>query len=578
MPNAEKVVVEISAEDKFSDVIKKFNDATDGMAKKSASSFKAATDASKKFALALAGAGAAVGAGLLLSAKAAMDAEVQMARFDAVLGSMGKKGSEARAGLLAAADAAAKMGFDDEDAAESLAKLFQRTGDVDQATKLNNVAMDLARSKNIDLGAAATLVGQVLSGNGKVLKQYGIDIKDTATPLEALSELQEKVKGQSEAFTQTLAGQWAILSVQIGNFMEEVGTPIIMWASQGLFAVNQWLDSMGGVAGVFNLLQAGFQAIQPYLPIIAGVVAGAPVPAFIAWGISLWGVVTAAAAGLVALAPYIIVGGAIAAVAYMIYEAWTGNWWGIRDTVMAVIDELSPYFENFVTNMSLWIGQLVAFFQLVGYAWSSNMYGIRDVATVVWTALKIFFKTSLDTIIGIFKIATGILTLDWGLAWEGLKEVAQVGMDLIGGAWSVVMEGIQGLASSVWNGVKDTFVDAMNWIIKKMNAFISALNGMSGTLGAALGLGKRGFNLGQIPTLADGAIVAHRPGGIIANIGEGRYDEAVVPLRGGRAAGLGGITIQITGNSFFGDDERFAEKIGDQLVRMLVPHIPNAAL
>lgn len=67
-----------------------------------------------------------------------------------------------------------------------MAKLLQRTGSLTEATKLNAVAMDLARAKNMDLATATTLVGQVLSGNGKVLKQYGIDIKDTASPLEAL--------------------------------------------------------------------------------------------------------------------------------------------------------------------------------------------------------------------------------------------------------------------------------------------------------------------------------------------------------------------------------------------------------
>lgn len=53
-----------------------------------------------------------------------------------------------------------------------MAKLLQRTGSLTEATKLNAVAMDLARAKNMDLATATTLVGQVLSGNGKVLKQY----------------------------------------------------------------------------------------------------------------------------------------------------------------------------------------------------------------------------------------------------------------------------------------------------------------------------------------------------------------------------------------------------------------------
>jgi hypothetical protein len=35
---------------------------------------------------------------------------------------------------------------------------------------------------------------------------------------------------------------------------------------------------------------------------------------------------------------------------------------------------------------------------------------------------------------------------------------------------------------------------------------------------------------GAVPQMAMGGIVGRRPGGILANLGEGRYDEAVVPL------------------------------------------------
>lgn len=104
-----------------------------------------------------------------------------------------------------------------------MAKFYQRTKDVTEATRLNAIAMDLARAKNIGLADASNLVGQVLSGNGKLLKQYGIDIDDTKTPLEALGELHTKVKGQAEAFANTYAGRMEILNVQMGNLKESLG-------------------------------------------------------------------------------------------------------------------------------------------------------------------------------------------------------------------------------------------------------------------------------------------------------------------------------------------------------------------
>jgi hypothetical protein len=57
--------------------------------------------------------------------------------------------------------------------------------------------------------------------------------------------------------------------------------------------------------------------------------------------------------------------------------------------------------------------------------------------------------------------------------------------------------------------------------------------------------------------MADGGIVTARSGGILANIGEGRYDEAVIPLpdnwRGGGGFGGGqvvnNVTVVIQGNA-----------------------------
>ena len=122
------------------------------------------------------------------------ESEKSSARFNTVLKNMGKDGEQAKDKILALAKAHVQLGFDDEDSAESMAKLFQRTNSMTEATKLNAIAMDLARAKNIGLADATNLVGQVLSGNGKVLKQYGIDIDETKSPLEALGLMHEKVK------------------------------------------------------------------------------------------------------------------------------------------------------------------------------------------------------------------------------------------------------------------------------------------------------------------------------------------------------------------------------------------------
>lgn len=86
-------------------------------------------------------------------------------------------------------------------------------------------------------------------------------------------------------------------------------------------------------------------------------------------------------------------------------------------------------------------------------------------------------------------------------------------------------------ASGMWDGLKNAFRSALNWVIDKWNSFELSVD-----IPKILGGGSVGIGTPNIPRLASGGIVKARPGGILANIGEGRYDEAVVPLKGG---GLG---------------------------------------
>jgi TP901 family phage tail tape measure protein len=70
----------------------------------------------------------------------------------------------------------------------------------------------------------------------------------------------------------------------------------------------------------------------------------------------------------------------------------------------------------------------------------------------------------------------------------------------------------------------------------------------------------------NIPGLAQGGIVRARPGGILANIGEGGEDEAVIPLSrlsSFTGGGRGGSMVNITVNAGMGTD---GARVGEQIV------------
>lgn len=117
-----------------------------------------------------------------------------------------------------------QMGFDDESTAGSISKLLLVTHDYSQSLKLNQLAMDLARNKNISLEQATTSLAQVMQGAGaKALVQYGLSFKDGASAAEILNELQKKVQGSAEAFANTTAGKLATVKEQWSNIKQEVG-------------------------------------------------------------------------------------------------------------------------------------------------------------------------------------------------------------------------------------------------------------------------------------------------------------------------------------------------------------------
>lgn len=496
---AEEVIVEIGAEDNASQTIEQvagkteeFGDRAAGGAGKAQSGFSKFGSTLKSMTPIVLGVGAAIVGGLALAVNAARGAEEQMARVDAILRTMGEAGSKAKSKILEVSGSLVKLGFDDEDAAESMAKLFQRTKDVTEAQDLLSLSADLARAKQMDLGSATDLVGQVLAGNGRVLKQFGIDIKDAATPMEALAELQKKVAGQSEAYANTFNGQMDRLKVVWGNLLEEIGAPLLGFLTKALDGFLDWIEAMGGTEAIIAKLKPVIETLLPVLQ-------------------AMW-------------------------------EA---------------VQFLATFMIQAITDIDT--------------MWSNNMYHIRDIVTFVWEAIKLTLTTTFNIIKGLFKIFGGALTLDWQLMWDGIKTMLTAGGEFLSKAWNAIMEGLSTVASKVWEGIKETFKAAINWLIDKFNVFIRAVSGVANIVGKAVG--QKNWSIDSIPHLASGGVVT-RP--TLAMIGEAG-PEAIVPLgrKGGASAGLG-VTIVIQGNSFYGDDERFVQKIGDQIMRMLEPHLQFA--
>jgi hypothetical protein len=98
----------------------------------------------------------------------------------------------------------------------------------DQIKELTPVIIDFAAKQKISLADSASVIIKALEGNGKALKEYGIDMKDAKSTTEAfgliMTELKPKVEGAAKAFGKTTAGQLAITSQQINDLKEDIGS------------------------------------------------------------------------------------------------------------------------------------------------------------------------------------------------------------------------------------------------------------------------------------------------------------------------------------------------------------------
>lgn len=187
----------------------------------------------------------AVTAEVGLAIKAYADSEVAMARINSTLETMGDKGLKAKDAILEMAKAAVKLGFDDEDAAESIAKFYKATGDLEKAQKMTTIAMDVARGKNIELSESTRIVTLMMAGNTKEVKALGFAVDDAKTPFENLTVVQNAYAGQAIKFADTFEGKMQILGKEMGNIQESIGKPFVDMLSKIATKLEPILSKVG---------------------------------------------------------------------------------------------------------------------------------------------------------------------------------------------------------------------------------------------------------------------------------------------------------------------------------------------
>lgn len=211
------------------------------------------------------------------SVKAYAESQAQMVIMNNTLKNLGGNVDANRKKIMEASEAVKRLGFDDDDTAQSITNLFVKTKDLNQAIELNKVAMDLARYKHIDLAEASKIVAQVMSGNGKALKDFGIVINENLPPMEALKEAHKAFAGSAEASAGTLEVASQRITNAYGDIQKAIGkvftgevTKIMNWFADILTRISEipfqeYFDQVSAkVKSFFNLIEKNGNIIQTF--------------------------------------------------------------------------------------------------------------------------------------------------------------------------------------------------------------------------------------------------------------------------------------------------------------------------
>lgn len=250
----------------MSPVFKKVGDSANQSARQVTESFARAGESTRRFNVAAAAMGTAIGAsvGILadFSRAAAEDAAGQ-ARLQQAIENTGKSYDEYSDSVDKAIKKGQEKAFSDDATREALVRLTSVTGDAGKSLDQLGLVMDFARARGISLADSATVIGKVMGGNVGILQRYGIAIEDGATATEALALIQARSAGQADVYANSQLGQldkmkdkWAELAESIGANTGELQQFLLLLPglSAGATALTGLLAGVGGMGAATSAL------------------------------------------------------------------------------------------------------------------------------------------------------------------------------------------------------------------------------------------------------------------------------------------------------------------------------------
>lgn len=205
-----------------------------------------------------------------------------------------------------------------------------------------------------------------------------------------------------------------------------------------------------------------------------------------------------------------------------IQELWTNTFSPVLDKAMDVIRSLweliMALWNNVFKPLINWM------IDVLGPMFRTAFENLWNVAQPVLENIGDAIGALLGILKGIITFLTGVFTGNWKKAWNGIVQVFD-------GIWGTIVNIVKApinLIIGLVNGLINAVETGLNWIISGINKISFDVPDWVPIIGGktfGFSLGK--VNWGSIPYLAQGGVVT---GPTPAMIGEGKYDEMVMPL------------------------------------------------
>ena len=201
-------------------------------------------------------------------------------------------------------------------------------------------------------------------------------------------------------------------------------------------------------------------------------------------------------------------------------EVWNTIWNTLSTIIGQIIQLISSLWNDILQPLLNWL------ISALGPSIGNLVATILEVVAWMVNNLGGLISGLLQMIQGIIDFVAGVFTGDWARAWQGIVDVFAGLFNAVGSVVVAVMNAV----ISIINGAISTIYSA---VVAVINLVLEAVNAIAGVLGFTLELGIDA-QAPQIPYF-QAPKVAMATGGVVTSptnalIGEGRYDEAVVPL------------------------------------------------